>query len=79
MTGVGHRLLHQPDQTTAARDFHVNDMDEFDVVGLNDPGQLFAIGGGIIQFGTADDGDLAFDEMAVEIGIGERGAVGGHQ
>ena len=72
-------MLHQPDQAAAARDFHVNDVDEFDMVRLDDFGQLFTVGGGVIQLGTADDGDLAFDKVAMEIGIGECGAIRGHQ
>ena len=60
------------------RDFHADDGDVLNIVLADDFGQLLGIVD-VIELGTADEGDMAFDEIVVEAGIGIGCAVGGNQ
>ena len=65
-----YRKLH----TSAARYFHPYYGDAFDVVRLNDSGQLFAVIH-VIKLGTADQGNVISDEFIVKISVGESRAI----
>ena len=65
-------------QTAAAGDGHPRDRDGTDNILFEDLGQLLGIIHRV-QFGTADQGYTALDEIPVEIAIGKSGAVCGNQ
>jgi len=71
VSGVGHGALCKTDQATAAGDFHINNMDKFNIVGLDNVGEFFPVKSGVIEFGTADYGDFAFHETTVKIREGK--------
>ena len=75
MSGVGHSALNQTDEAAATGNLHIDHMDEFNIVGLNDVGEFFPIEGGIIEFGAAAQGDFSLQEPAVEIRESEGRAV----
>ena len=77
--GICNSSLHETNQTAAARYFHIYNVDEFDIVGFDDIGELFTVETGIIQFWTTNEGYFSFHKTAVEIGKGKGSAVRCHQ
>ena len=61
-------------QASAARNLHADDGYAFDIVVANDSRQLLTVVHRV-QFGAADDRDLALHEILMHIGIGIGGAI----
>jgi hypothetical protein len=68
----GHqRIFGRLNQAKAAGDFHKGERDALDRVRSEDLGQLISVPLDIIKFGTTNDNRFPFQEVLMEIGVGQ--------